>query len=91
MATYLRDMFLYSGLLIECSVCESTVVLYRTVQQQSCCMIPYFNMLIWDAHGIVHDLFNNFGRLLIHCHFYVDQDRFTLTLRVKCAKFMGDR
>lgn len=81
MLTYLRDMFLHSVLFLECNVHESTVVLYRTVQQPYSCLIPYCNMLICDPHGIAHDFFNHFGRYLIN--FYVYQDMYTLALIVK--------
>lgn len=64
--TYLRDMFLYSVLFFECNFCESTVVLYRTAQQQYSCLIPHCNMLICDPHGIAYDFFNHFGRHLIN-------------------------
>lgn len=58
-------------------------MLYRTVQQQYSCMVPYCNMLIWDPHGIAHDFFNHFGRHLIHYYFYVYQVRYALALTVK--------
>lgn len=83
MVIYLRNTFLYSVLVIECSVRASTAMLYRTVQQQYICMIPYCNMMIWNPLGIVREFFNNFEKHLIHCHFYVYQDRFTLALIVK--------